>query len=147
MCPSGGGKTGFFHYLPSCSVADPLSTPSEVPIPTLGGSGMLSEDVSSKHHSLAAGYALEIQTEMRPCSVSTSPPQGANSNPFLFSSGVALPRMRSFHRSVWAGDMHHQHFPAGGRRGNFMGTHLGFGPLARPHIIDTVTNTQGPAIM
>lgn len=61
MCPSGGGKTGFFHYLPSCSVVDPLSTPSEVPIPTLGGSGMLSEDVSSKHHSLAAGHALEIQ--------------------------------------------------------------------------------------
>lgn len=41
MCPSGGGKTGFFHYLPSCSAADPLSTPSEVPISTLGGSATL----------------------------------------------------------------------------------------------------------
>lgn len=95
---------------------------------------MLSEEVSSKHHSLAAGHDLEIQREMRPA---VFPPRlkHANSNAFLFSSGVALPRMRSFHRSVWAEDGHHQHFPVGGRRGNFMGTHLCFGPLARPHII------------
>ena len=41
----------------------PRRKQERIGIGTLGGSGILSDDVSSNHHSLAAGYDLEIQRE------------------------------------------------------------------------------------